>query len=89
MDAIFSTCRKQEKEPQYLLHVIIAIRFLACQHLALRGDGDEKHSSYLQLLMLQANDNPNVKLMPEKKHINMPAIKIQNEILSIMAKLVL
>ena len=74
---------------QYLLHVIMTIRFLACQGLALRGDGDEKDSNFLQLLMLRAEDNPNIKVMLEKKRMKYTCHEIQNEILSIMAKAVL
>ena len=54
---------EKKRNRQYLLHVITTIRFLACQDLALRGDGDEKDSNFLQLLMLRAHDDPNIKLM--------------------------
>ena len=46
----------------------------------------------LYIYMLQADDNPSVKLMldqHEKKHTKYTCHKIQNEILSIMAKVVL
>ena len=57
---MLSSQRVGEKKgnQQYLLHVITTIRFLACQGLALRGDGDEKNSNFLHLLMLQAEDIP-------------------------------
>ena len=54
---------EKKRNRQYLLHVITTIRFLACQGLALRGDGDEKDSNFLQLLMLRAHNDPNIKLM--------------------------
>ena len=54
---------EKKRNRQYLLHVITTVRFLACQGLALRGDGDEKDSNFLQLLMLRAHDDPNIKLM--------------------------
>ena len=39
--------------------------------------------------MLQADDDPNIKLMLEKKRMKYTCHEIQNEILSIMAKAVL
>ena len=57
--------------------------------LALRGDGDEKDSNFLQLLILRAEDNPNIKLMLEKKRMKYTCHEIQNEILSVMVKAVL
>ena len=36
---------EKKRNQQYLLHVIMTIRFLTCQGLALRGDGDEKDSN--------------------------------------------
>ena len=39
--------------------------------------------------MLQADDDPNIKLMLEKKHMKYTCHEIQNKILSVMAKAVL
>ena len=64
----------------------MTIRFLSCQDLALRGDSDEKTSNFLQLLMLRVEDNPNIKLMLEKKRMKYTCHEIQNEILFVMAK---
>ena len=67
--------KEKEDNRQYLLHVISSIRFLACQGLALRGDSDEQDSNFLQLLMLQAEDNAIINSMLEKKHMKYHAMK--------------
>ena len=85
----FQHAEEKKENRQYLMHVISTIRFLACQGLSLRSDGDEKNSNFLQLLMLRAEDNASIKLMLEKKRMKYTCHEIQNEILSIMAKAVL
>ena len=80
---------EKKENSKYLLHVISTIRFLACHGLALRGDGDEKDSNLLQLLMLWAEDKACIKPMLEKKRMKYTCHEIQNEILSVMAKAVL
>ena len=54
-DVTILTCKRKEREPATLAacHHNTTIRLLACQGLALRGDGDEKDSNFLQLLMLR------------------------------------
>ena len=44
------------------------VPILACQILALRGDGDESNSNYMQLLQLRGEDNP--KVLEWLKHKN-------------------
>ena len=51
---------------EYLLKIIHNVRFLARQGLALRGDGDEKDSNFIQLLQLRAIDDPNISATLEK-----------------------
>ena len=48
---------EKKENRQYFMHAISTIRFLACQGLSLRGNGDEKDSNFLHLLMLRAEDN--------------------------------
>ena len=85
----FQHTEEKKENRQYLMHVISTIRFLACQGLLLRGDGDEKNSNFLQLLMLRAEDNASIKLMLEKKRMKYTCHEIQMKFLSIMAKVVL
>ena len=60
----FQHAEEKKENSQYLMHVISTIRFLG---LSLKGDGDEKNSNLLQLLMLRAEDNATIKPMLEKK----------------------
>jgi len=43
-----------------LLKILSSINYLARQGLALRGDGDEADSNFLQLLQLKAEEDPMV-----------------------------
>ena len=47
---------EKEKNRDYLLKMLSSIRFLACQGLALRGDGDEQDSNLIQLLVLRGEN---------------------------------
>ena len=50
--------REKQVNREYLLKVMTTLRFLALQDLALRGDEDEKDSSFYQLLKLHCEENP-------------------------------
>lgn len=64
------------------------IRFLSRQGIALRGDGDEKDSNFMQLLLLRAEDDPQILPWLERKTNKYTSPEIQNELLGIMAKAV-
>ena len=50
----------QKVNRETLLQIISAVRFLARQGLALRGDGDEMDGNLSQLLLMKADSNPNL-----------------------------
>ncbi len=72
------------KNREYVFQVFHNIRFLARQGIALRGDGDEKDSNFMQLLMLCKINNPKIQSMLEKKTDKYTSPIIQNEMLQIM-----
>lgn len=57
----------EKKANQYLFKLIQNIKFLARQGIALRGDGDEKKSNFLQLLLLRSVDDPSLLSFKEKQ----------------------
>ena len=61
------------------------MRFLAKQGLALRGDGDELDSNFIQLLHLQSNDDATIMQYLDKKIDKYCCHQIQNELLDVMA----
>ena len=71
------------------LKVLSNIRFLACQGLPLRGDGNEAESNFLQLFRLRGEDDPKVLDWLKKKTNKYTSPEIQNEILKLMALQVL
>ena len=77
------------KNREYVFQVFQNIHFLARQGIALRGDGDEKDSNFMQLLMLRKYDNPTVQSMLDKKTDKYTSPIIQNEMLKIMGLRVL
>lgn len=77
------------KNREYVFQVFQNIRFLARQGIALRGDGDEKDSNFMQLLMLRKIDNPSIQSMLERKTDKYTSPVIQNEMLQIMGLKVL
>jgi len=62
---------------------------LARQGLALKGDGDEKDSNFMQLLQLCAIDDPNISTTLEKKSDKYTSAQIQNEVLKLLSLQVL
>jgi hypothetical protein len=67
------------------MQIILCIRFLARQGLALRGDKAETDSNLHQLLLLRAIDNPIILTTLEKKKNKFMSPDIQNELISIMS----
>ena len=54
---------------QCLLKVLSNLRYLARQGIAIRGDGDESNSNFMQLLRLHQNEDPRIKDWIDKKTI--------------------
>ena len=84
---LLSLTHSQEKlaNRQYLLKVTQNIRFLARQGIALRGDGDEHDSNFVQLLHLRSIDDPSIHQYMQKKTDKYCSHQIQNELLEVMA----
>ena len=74
---------------QCLVTITESIRFLARQGIALRGDGDERNSNFVQLLHVRAIDQPQLLSWLERKTDKYMSPQIQNEILTTMATTVL
>ena len=55
---------------QMLLKILSNIRFLARQSIAIRGDGDEENSNFIQLFKLRGEDDPKFAKWLEKKTDN-------------------
>ena len=75
---------KQERR-QCLLKIHSNIQFLARQGLPLRGHGSGMDSNFLQLLKLQAQDDPRIESWLNKRTDKYTSADIQNEILKVMA----
>jgi len=77
-DSLSSNYASQKQaNREYLLKIIQNVTFLARQGLALRGDGDEKDSNFMQLLQLHAIDDPNISTTLEKSQINARVLKFR------------
>ena len=82
---VLSVQHQMEKEANQrcLRYVVLCLRYLARQTIALRGDNDE--GNFKQLLKMQALDNKELTEWLEKKREKFTSPEIQNEILKIMA----
>ena len=80
---------EKRKNQQCLVTIAENIRFLARQGIALRGDGDESNSNFVQLLHLRAIDQPQLNAWLERKTDKYTSPQIQNELLIVMATAVL
>ena len=81
-------CAREKANQQYILKVIQNIQFLTRQGIAFRGDGDEKDSNFMQLLLLRSTDTL-PKSFLERKTDKYTSPQIQNELLTILALQVL
>ena len=72
-----------------LLKILSNIRFLARQSIAIRGDGDEENSNFIQLFKLRGEDDPKFAKWLEKKTDKYVSADIQNELLKVMGLQVL
>ena len=58
-ETLQSELTKQKMEyRQMLLKILSNIRFLARQSIAIRGDGDEENSNFIQLFKLRGEEDP-------------------------------
>ena len=80
---------EKRKNQQCLVTIAKNICFLARQGIALRGDGDESNSNFVQLLHLRAIDQPQLNTWLERKTDKYTSPQIQNELLTVMATAVL
>ena len=74
---------------QMLLKILSNIRFLAHQSIAIRGDGDEENSNFIQLFKLRGEEDPKFVKWLEKKTDKYVSVDIQSELLKFMGLQVL
>jgi hypothetical protein len=77
--------REKSENRQCFLRILSNIRFLSRQGLALRGDGDESDSNFVQLLKLRGLDDPRIEAWLSKRTNKYTSNNAQNEILKVMA----
>ena len=89
-ETLQSELTKQKMENiQMLLKILSNIRFLARQSIAIRGDGDEENSNFIQLFKLLGENDPKFAKWLEKKTDKYISADIQNELLKVMGLQVL
>ena len=81
--------KQKSENRQMLLKILSNIRFLAHQSIAIRGDGDEENSNFIQLFKLRGEDDPKFAKWLEKKTDKYVSADIQNELLKVMGLQVL
>ena len=81
--------KQKSENRQMLLKILSNIRFLARQSIAIRGDGDEENSNFIQLFKLRGEDDPKFAKWLEKKTDKYVSVDIQNELLKVMGLQVL
>ena len=74
---------------QCLLKILSNLRFLSRQGIALRGDGNESDSNFVQLLKLCGDDDPRIESWLQRKTNKYISHDIQNELLKVMALFIL
>ena len=86
-----STAHAQEnlENRQCLLKILSNLRFLARQSCAIRGDGDEGDSNFMQLLKLRCEDDPKLCEWISKRTNKYTSHEMQNDLLKVMALKVL
>ena len=81
---LLSEAHSKEKRDnrECLLKILSSVRFLARQGLALRGDGDESDSNYMQL---RGEDDPKVLEWLKRKNEKYTCSDSQDKMLKVMA----
>lgn len=83
-DMLSASHASEKKANQYYVYKVIEnIQFLSRQGIALCGDGNEKDSNFMQLLLLRSANHPTVLSFLERKTDNYTSPQIQNEILKV------
>ena len=77
--------KEKQMNREYFLKVLQNIRFLARQGIALRGDGNEDDSNFIQLLKLRASDDSRIHDYLSKKTDKYTSPTVVNEIIAMMA----
>ena len=77
--------KEKESNRKMLLKILSSIKYLARQGLALRGDGDEADSNFLQFLQLKAEEDPAVIEWLKRKTGKYTSPEVQNDLLKVMA----
>ena len=88
---ILSKAHAQEKceNHEVLLKILSNLRFLARQACAIRGDGNEVDSNFMQLFKLCGEDNPKIHEWMLKCANMYTSHEMQNDMLKVMAQMVL
>ena len=79
--------KKQNRD--CLLKIVSNLKFLARQGIALRGDGGDADSNFIQLMKMSARDDPYLAEWLQKKTNKYVSHDVQNELLKVMALSVL
>ena len=74
---------------QCLLKILSNLRFLARQSCAIRGDGDESDSNFVQLFKLRGEDDPKIHEWTIRRTNKYTSDEVQNDMLKVMAMKVL
>ena len=77
--------KDKEENRRCLLQIVLCLRYLARQGIALRGNNNDIDGNFHQLLKLQAYKNKELNQWLDKKRGNFTSPDIQNEILKNMA----
>ena len=81
--------QEKRKNGEVLLKILSNLRFLARQACAIRGDGNEVDSNFMQLFKLRGEDNPKIYEWMLKRANKYTSHDIQNDILKVLAQMVL
>ena len=81
--------KEKQGHTKILIKIISNIRFLARQGLALRGDGSESDSNFLQLLKLRGEQDSSISDWLAQKVNKYTTHEVQDELLKIMAHQIL
>ena len=73
--------KDKEENRRCLLQIVLCLRYLARQGIALRGNNNDIDGNFHQLLKLQAYKNKELNQWLDKKRGNFTSPDIQNEIL--------
>ena len=76
---------EKKENRECLLKILSNIRFLARQGMALRGDGNESNSNFVQMMKLHGEDDSKLVKWMKKKTNKTTSAEMQNKMLQVMA----